>query len=276
MVMIGVDPHKRTHTAVAVDGREVVLGERLVQARSGQVAELVAWADEFDDRDRTWAVESAGGLGYLLSQQLLASATATPEPNNTLRPNLPPVDGPPKRARKPANNLLTNKEASICAEGSTAATTAACTPSGDGRTEVAGPRVSAMSARLRSRALNSRHQRPTNEPRDHRRAGLSSTTTNSDHDGERSTASAWPAPGTPSARRTPARAGHGVGEPSPKVNAPPVPQARSRLRGLAEAIATQILPGTEHHNSARLKGIRKRNAVSRPCVCREAWTVWGT
>jgi len=161
MVMIGVDPHKRTHTAVAVDGREVVLGERLVQARSGQVAELVAWADEFDDRDRTWAVESAGGLGYLLSQQLLASATATPEPNNTLRPNLPPVDGPPKRARKPANNLLTNKEASICAEGSTAATTAACTPSGDGRTEVAGPRVSAMSARLRSRALNSRHQRPT-------------------------------------------------------------------------------------------------------------------
>ena len=38
MVMIGIDPHKRTHTAVAVDDREVVLGERLVQARSAQVA----------------------------------------------------------------------------------------------------------------------------------------------------------------------------------------------------------------------------------------------
>ena len=37
MVMIGIDPHKRTHTAVAVDDREVVLGERLVHARAGQV-----------------------------------------------------------------------------------------------------------------------------------------------------------------------------------------------------------------------------------------------
>jgi transposase len=73
MVMIGIDPHKRTHTAVAVNGREVVLGERLVQARSTQVCELVAWADELDGEPRTWAIESAGGLGYLLAQQLLAA-----------------------------------------------------------------------------------------------------------------------------------------------------------------------------------------------------------
>jgi transposase len=73
MVMIGIDPHKQTHTAVAIDAREVVLGERLVRARSGQVRELVAWADEFDDATRTWAIESAGGLGYLLAQQLLAA-----------------------------------------------------------------------------------------------------------------------------------------------------------------------------------------------------------
>jgi hypothetical protein len=33
MVMIGIDPHKRTHTAVAVDEREMVIGERLVHAR---------------------------------------------------------------------------------------------------------------------------------------------------------------------------------------------------------------------------------------------------
>jgi transposase len=72
MVMIGIDPHKQTHTAVAIDSREVVLGERLVRARSGQVRELVAWADQLDN-DRTWAVESAGGLGYLLAQQLLAA-----------------------------------------------------------------------------------------------------------------------------------------------------------------------------------------------------------
>jgi hypothetical protein len=42
-------------------------------ARSGQGRELVAWADEFDDATRTWAIESAGGLGYLLAQQLLAA-----------------------------------------------------------------------------------------------------------------------------------------------------------------------------------------------------------
>ncbi len=71
-MMIGIDPHKRTHTAVAVDEREVVVSERLVHARSGQTAELVAWADEFGCGDRTWAIESAGGLGYLLAQQLLA------------------------------------------------------------------------------------------------------------------------------------------------------------------------------------------------------------
>jgi transposase len=73
MVMIGIDPHKRTHTAVAVDEHETVIGERLVHARVDQVGELVAWADELDDATRTWAVESAGGLGYLLSQQLIAA-----------------------------------------------------------------------------------------------------------------------------------------------------------------------------------------------------------
>jgi transposase len=73
MVMIGIDPHKRTHTAVAIDDHETVLGERLVHARAGQVGELVAWAGEFGCEARTWAIESAGGLGYLLAQQLLAA-----------------------------------------------------------------------------------------------------------------------------------------------------------------------------------------------------------
>ena len=73
MVMIGVDPHKRTHTAVAIDEHETVIGELLVFARAGQVAELVGWADQVVCRDRVWAVESAGGLGYLLAQQLLAA-----------------------------------------------------------------------------------------------------------------------------------------------------------------------------------------------------------
>ena len=40
MVMIGIDPHKRTHTAIAVDEREVVIAERLVHARVGQALRI--------------------------------------------------------------------------------------------------------------------------------------------------------------------------------------------------------------------------------------------
>ena len=73
MVMIGIDPHKRNHTAVAVSRCEDVLGKRLVHAGGSQVAELIGWADGLDDVQRTWAIESAGGLGYLLAQQLVAA-----------------------------------------------------------------------------------------------------------------------------------------------------------------------------------------------------------
>ena len=72
MVMIGIDPHKRTHTAVAIDSGERVLDERLVYATGAQVPELLEWAKRLDGGERVWAIESAGGLGYLLAQQLLA------------------------------------------------------------------------------------------------------------------------------------------------------------------------------------------------------------
>lgn len=51
-----------------------MLGKCLVHAGVSQVAELVAWADRLDDLQRTWAIETAGGLGYLLAQQLLAAS----------------------------------------------------------------------------------------------------------------------------------------------------------------------------------------------------------
>ena len=71
MIMIGIDPHKATHTAVAVDDHEVVLGELTVRASAVQADRLRRWADNFDDR--RWAVEAANGLGYLVSQQLVAA-----------------------------------------------------------------------------------------------------------------------------------------------------------------------------------------------------------
>jgi transposase len=71
VVMIGVDPHKASHTAVAIDTAEVPLGEMRVRASSRQAARLLEWAADWPER--TWAVEGAGGLGHLLAQQLLAA-----------------------------------------------------------------------------------------------------------------------------------------------------------------------------------------------------------
>jgi len=69
---IGIDPHKATHTAVAIDESETVLGEITVPADRYQTKKLIDWAAELDGDGRLWAVEAAGGLGYLLSQQLIA------------------------------------------------------------------------------------------------------------------------------------------------------------------------------------------------------------
>lgn len=71
---IGIDPHKATHTAVAIDEAEVVLGELTVPADRYQTARLMDWVGKVNgDHPRVWAVEAAGGLGYLLSQQLVAN-----------------------------------------------------------------------------------------------------------------------------------------------------------------------------------------------------------
>jgi transposase len=56
---------------VVVDGDEFELGRLEVRASRVQVDELLEWAAPFGDR--TWAIESADGLGYLLGQQLVAA-----------------------------------------------------------------------------------------------------------------------------------------------------------------------------------------------------------
>jgi transposase len=70
-VMIGVDPHKATHTAVVIGPAEEPLGELRVRASAGQAEKLVAWAAAWPER--TWAVEGAAGLGRLLARQLVAA-----------------------------------------------------------------------------------------------------------------------------------------------------------------------------------------------------------
>jgi len=70
-VMIGVDPHKASHTAVAIDRAEQVLGELRVRSSGDQCQRLMSWAARWPER--SWAIEGAGGLGYLLAQQLVAA-----------------------------------------------------------------------------------------------------------------------------------------------------------------------------------------------------------
>jgi len=69
-VVIGVDPHKASHTAVAIDEAEDQISSVKVRATRRQVEQLVRWAEPFEKR--RWAIESAGGTGYLLAQQLVA------------------------------------------------------------------------------------------------------------------------------------------------------------------------------------------------------------
>src|SRR5262249_50777896 len=69
--MIGIDPHKASHTAVAVDPAEVPLGQLRVRACAAPAERLLAWAQAWPQR--TWAVEGAGGGGHLLAQQRAAA-----------------------------------------------------------------------------------------------------------------------------------------------------------------------------------------------------------
>ena len=91
--MIGVDPHKGSHTAVAIGADEAVLGQVRVRACAAQAERLLTWAAAWPER--TWAVEGAGGLGHLLAQELVAAG----ERCWTCSPSWPPGSGcwPPER-----------------------------------------------------------------------------------------------------------------------------------------------------------------------------------
>ena len=71
MFVIGIDPHKRSHTAAVLDDTEALVGQLRVNADRWQRDRLLRFAAPFEPR--TWAVEAAGGLGALLAQQLVAA-----------------------------------------------------------------------------------------------------------------------------------------------------------------------------------------------------------
>jgi transposase len=69
--IIGIDPHKGSHTAAVLDRSDSVIGELRVSADRRQRDRLLEFAADFTPR--SWAIESASGLGALLAQQLVAA-----------------------------------------------------------------------------------------------------------------------------------------------------------------------------------------------------------
>jgi hypothetical protein len=86
-VIIGVDPHKATHTAIAIDPRESELARVRVRSTRQQVSPLLRWAGPLGQR--VWAIESAGGLGYLLSQPLVSAGETVLDVPSTLASRIP-------------------------------------------------------------------------------------------------------------------------------------------------------------------------------------------
>jgi transposase len=71
VIVIGVDPHKATHTAAAVDdGLGELVGERTVQARQPGHEQLLAWARGLGD-ERLWALEDCRHVSVSLERFLL-------------------------------------------------------------------------------------------------------------------------------------------------------------------------------------------------------------
>jgi transposase len=69
-VVIGVDPAKRSHALVVLDGNEVQLAGLQVRNDNAGYRQMLGLARRFPER--VWAVEGAGGVGAQLAQRLVA------------------------------------------------------------------------------------------------------------------------------------------------------------------------------------------------------------
>jgi len=76
-VAIGVDTHKRTHTAVALDRVGVQLGSCEIEATSSGYARLLAWAQQ--PGEPAFALEGAGSYGAGLARLLVTAGVAVYE-----------------------------------------------------------------------------------------------------------------------------------------------------------------------------------------------------
>jgi transposase len=72
VIVVGIDPHKQTHTAVAVEASTgQVLAELTVKARTQGFERLVEWARDLDD-ERRFAIEDGRHVSGALERHLIA------------------------------------------------------------------------------------------------------------------------------------------------------------------------------------------------------------
>jgi len=72
MVIVGIDAHKRSHTAVAIDAFGRKLGQRTTGTTSEDHLALLGWAEQFGSQ-RIWAVEDCRHLSRRLEADLLGA-----------------------------------------------------------------------------------------------------------------------------------------------------------------------------------------------------------
>jgi transposase len=76
MMVVGVDPHKQSHTAVAVDELGRGKAQKTVRARRDGHRELIGWARDAAPAGRLWAVEDVRHVAGGLVRELLAAGEA--------------------------------------------------------------------------------------------------------------------------------------------------------------------------------------------------------
>jgi transposase len=78
MVTVGIDPHKRTHTAVVIDDAGRRVGKALtVPDDPASVGKLLSWAGKHAaGRDVVWAIEDGRGLARRLASALVAAGAS--------------------------------------------------------------------------------------------------------------------------------------------------------------------------------------------------------
>jgi len=111
-VTIGIDPHKGSHTAAALDAQHRVLARVRVASTRDGYRQLRDWAAQWPHR--RWAVENAAGLGRPLAQWLLGDRERV-------------LDVPPKLSAR-VRLLSTGHGRKTDAADATSAALAACGP----------------------------------------------------------------------------------------------------------------------------------------------------